>query len=63
MAIVIDLADRRSGGTRREPANGGSAQILLFTGVRFERLEFANLGNEEPQTQSPEDQALRNRTG
>jgi hypothetical protein len=62
MAIVIDLADRRSLSMRSRPTTGGSAQILLFTGVRFERLEL-NDHRDGDLLPPPDDQTLRNRTG
>ncbi|OWW02667.1 hypothetical protein ATY81_21625 [Rhizobium sp. R72] len=38
MAIVVALADRLSQTRRRKGKNLVEAQILLFTGVRYERL-------------------------
>ncbi|CAN7213988.1 MAG: hypothetical protein AAAB20_20190 [Rhizobium sp.] len=39
MAIVVALADRLSQTRRRKGKKPVEAQILLFTGVRYERLE------------------------
>lgn len=39
MAIVVELADRQSQMPRRPIKGPVEAQILLFTGVRYERLE------------------------
>jgi len=38
MAIVVALADRLSQTRRRKGRKPVEAQILLFTGVRYERL-------------------------
>jgi hypothetical protein len=38
MAIVVALADRRPQQVRRSEKEPVEAQILLFTGVRYERL-------------------------
>jgi len=38
MAIVVALADRLSQTRRRKGKKPVEAQILLFTGVRYERL-------------------------
>lgn len=38
MAIIVALADRRSQQPRRKDREPVEAQILLFTGVRYERL-------------------------
>ncbi|MBD9447001.1 MULTISPECIES: hypothetical protein [Rhizobium] len=38
MAIVVALADRLSQTQRRKGRKPVEAQILLFTGVRYERL-------------------------
>ncbi|NNH31014.1 hypothetical protein C9413_16340 [Rhizobium sp. SEMIA 4085] len=38
MAIVVALADRRQQMPRRKEREPVTAQILLFTGVRYERL-------------------------
>lgn len=39
MADIIRLDDHRNRATRMSSKNGGPAQLLLFTGVRYERLE------------------------
>jgi hypothetical protein len=39
VADIIRLDDHRNRATRTSPTNGGPAQLLLFTGVRYERLE------------------------
>jgi hypothetical protein len=39
MAKVISLESRRKGSKPLNPPVSGSAVILIFTGVRFERLE------------------------
>lgn len=38
MAIVVALSDRRPQAPRRKEREPVKAQILLFTGVRYERL-------------------------
>ena len=38
MAIIVALADRRSQQPRRKDREPVEARILLFTGVRYERL-------------------------
>jgi hypothetical protein len=38
MATIVALADRRSQQRRRKDREPVEAQILLFTGVRYERL-------------------------
>lgn len=45
MAIVVELADRQSQMPRRPMKGPVEAKILLFTGVRYERLD-------EPTTRS-----------
>lgn len=62
MATVINLADRPVKLAVRKPAHGAGAQILLFTGVRFERLDAGVQGGNAG-TPTPDDQALRNRAG
>lgn len=39
VADIIRLADRRSDKTRKAPTDAAPAQILLFTGVRYERIQ------------------------
>lgn len=63
MAIIINLADRPVKLAVRRPAYADGAQILLFTGVRFERLDQAPPRESGSDAQSAADQALRNRTG
>ncbi|MDR7146393.1 hypothetical protein [Rhizobium sp. BE258] len=41
MATIVALADRRSQQPRRKDQEPVEAQILLFTGVRYERLTDA----------------------
>ncbi len=60
MAIVINLDDHRTGIVPRKALTGSSAQILLFTGVRFERLDLSPTAG-GTDARSPDDQALRNR--
>jgi hypothetical protein len=40
LATIISLGDRRSQRPRRIAKEPVEAKILLFTGVRYERLEF-----------------------
>jgi hypothetical protein len=61
MATVIDLADRRMGGAVRKPLHGESAKILLFTGVRFERLDGSQPRDGNPDEHRGNDKTLRNR--
>ncbi len=42
MAKIISLLDRRSRMPRRAPKEPAEAKILLFTGVRYERLDFGS---------------------
>lgn len=62
MATIMNLAERPVSLTVRKPAPACGARILLFTGVRFERLD-AGAQASNAGTQPPDDQALRNRTG
>ncbi|MET0748167.1 MAG: hypothetical protein ABWY49_08240 [Rhizobium sp.] len=39
MADIIRLADRRSQAPQTPLKDGPTAQLLLFTGVRYERLD------------------------
>jgi hypothetical protein len=61
MATVIDLAERRMGGATRKPLRGESAKILLFNGVRFERLDGLHMLDGNPDERAGDDQTLRNR--
>jgi hypothetical protein len=42
MAKVISLAEHMSQKPRRSPKEAVEAKILLFTGVRYERMDFAS---------------------
>jgi len=42
MAKVISLAEHLSQKQRRSPKEPVEAKILLFTGVRYERMDFAS---------------------
>nr|WP_225167634.1 hypothetical protein [Ensifer sp. IC4062] len=39
MADVIRMQDRRVQKPQRRPVKSGSATVLLFTGIRYERLD------------------------
>ena len=39
MENIIELADKRPKVSRKFPNGSGGAKILLFTGVRYERLD------------------------
>ncbi|ASY55697.1 MULTISPECIES: hypothetical protein [Sinorhizobium] len=39
MADVIRLQDRKVKMPRRRPVTAGSAKVLFFTGIRYERLD------------------------
>lgn len=39
MADVIRMQDRKVQRPRRPPVKSGSATVLLFTGIRYERLD------------------------
>ena len=39
MAQIITLPDAKARATRRAPKDAAGAKILLFTGVRYERLD------------------------
>lgn len=54
MADIIRLADRQTETTRRTPKEVEPAQILLFTGVRYERLE--------PKSKRPSPSAKRSKS-
>jgi hypothetical protein len=51
------------GGVMRKPLYGEGAKILLFTGVRFERLDASQPQDGNPDEHNGGDQTLRNRTG
>ena len=61
MATVINLDERRIGSVMRKSLHGQSARILLFTGVRFERLDATQPQDDGPETRAGGDQTLRNR--
>jgi hypothetical protein len=63
MATVIDLAEWRMGGAMRKPLHGESAKILLFTGVRFERLDGSQPQDGNPDEHRGNGKTLRNRAG
>ncbi|WEX78363.1 hypothetical protein PYH37_003244 [Sinorhizobium numidicum] len=39
MADVIRMQDRKVKTPRRPPVTSGGAKVLLFTGIRYERLD------------------------
>ncbi|MCA1489711.1 hypothetical protein [Sinorhizobium alkalisoli] len=39
MADVIRMEDRKVKRPRRRPVTSGSAKVLFFTGIRYERLD------------------------
>jgi hypothetical protein len=39
MADVIRMQDRKVKVPRRRPVTSGSAKVLFFTGIRYERLD------------------------
>jgi hypothetical protein len=49
------------GGAVRKPLHGESAKILLFTGVRFERLDGSQPRDGNPDEHRGNDKTLRNR--
>jgi hypothetical protein len=61
MATVINLDERRTGSVMRKSLHGQSARILLFTGVRFERLDATQSQDDGSETRAGGDQTLRNR--
>jgi hypothetical protein len=63
MATVINLDERRTGIVIRKSHHGSSARILLFTGVRFERLDATQPQDDGSETRTGGDQTLRNRAG
>lgn len=63
MATIINLADRPVSLAVRKPAHAAGARILLFTGVRFERLDQTAAQGGGPEAPPADDQALRNRAG
>jgi hypothetical protein len=56
MAIVIQLDAKRNGTTKSTRPLTGSAEILIYTGVRFERLET----EEQPNGETPQRGSRRN---
>ena len=63
MALVIDLESRRTMSGRQRHVPPGDAKILIFNGVRFERLESSVEQQEETSVPIASDAALRNKTG
>jgi hypothetical protein len=66
MAEVIDFGSRRPMLLVQRPAYHGDAKILIFNGVRFERLEVTGEAADIETTaayQHPADPTLRNRAG
>lgn len=63
MATVINLDERRTGIVIRKSLHSESARILLFTGVRFERLDATQPQDGNPDKRAGDDQTLRNRAG
>lgn len=63
MATVINLDERRTGIVVRKSLHGKSAKVLLFTGVRFERLDASQPQDGNPREHAGGDHTLRNRTG
>ncbi len=39
MADVIRMQDRKRNRPRRRPVTSGTAKVLFFTGIRYERLD------------------------
>lgn len=39
MADVIRMQDRKRNRPRRHPVTSGTAKVLFFTGIRYERLD------------------------
>jgi hypothetical protein len=63
MATVINLDEWRAGSVMRKSFHGESAKILLFTGVRFERLDATQPQDGNPDKHAGDDHTLRNRAG
>jgi hypothetical protein len=61
MATVINLDEWRTDSVMRKSLHGQSARILLFTGVRFERLDATQPQDGNPDKRAGDDHTLRNR--